>query len=94
MNSSGPTDGRRILGTLASGQKPEWPGSQARSESGRIVWIPIRDLEGVPGKAECLPEPERKVAERASSSTKSFAAKDWAAALTPALSQGEEAVCR
>lgn len=65
---SGPTDGHRIVGTLASGQKLELLGSQGdysqvRSESGKTVWIPTRDLQEVPGKAERLPELERKVAE-------------------------------
>ncbi|MNZ76498.1 SH3 domain-containing protein [compost metagenome] len=65
---SGPTDGYRIVGTLASGQKVELlqtqgDYSQVRSESGNSVWIPSRDLQEKPGQAERLPELDKKVAE-------------------------------
>ncbi|MGX5218725.1 MULTISPECIES: TIGR04211 family SH3 domain-containing protein [Pseudomonas] len=65
---SGPTDGYRIVGTLASGQKLELlktqgDYSQVRSENGDTVWIPSRDLQEVPGQAERLPQLEQKVAE-------------------------------
>ncbi|MBO3273691.1 TIGR04211 family SH3 domain-containing protein [Pseudomonas schmalbachii] len=65
---SGPTDGYRIVGTLASGEKVELVStqgdySQVRGESGKTVWIPSRYLQEVPGQAERLPQLERKVAE-------------------------------
>ncbi|MFC5695670.1 TIGR04211 family SH3 domain-containing protein [Pseudomonas sp. GCM10022186] len=65
---SGPTDGYRIVGTLTSGQKVELLStqgdySQVRGENGNTVWIPSRDLQEVPGKAERLPQLEQKVAE-------------------------------
>ncbi|MFI8481330.1 TIGR04211 family SH3 domain-containing protein [Pseudomonas sp. NPDC078700] len=65
---SGPTDGYRIVGTLASGQKLELlktqgDYSQVRSENGDSVWIPSRDLQDVPGQAERLPQLEQKAAE-------------------------------
>ncbi len=65
---SGPTDGYRIVGTLTSGQKVELLStqgdySQVRGENGDTVWIPSRDLQEVPGKAERLPQLEQKVAE-------------------------------
>ncbi|HSC82835.1 MAG TPA: TIGR04211 family SH3 domain-containing protein [Pseudomonas sp.] len=65
---SGPTDGYRIVGTLASGQKVELlrsqgDYSQVRGDSGDSVWIASRDLQGVPGQAERLPQLEQKVAE-------------------------------
>ncbi|WP_339512920.1 TIGR04211 family SH3 domain-containing protein [Pseudomonas sp. RL_15y_Pfl2_60] len=65
---SGPTDGYRIVGTLASGQKLELlktqgDYSQVRSENGDTVWIPSRDLQDVPGQAERLPQLEQKLAE-------------------------------
>ena len=65
---SGPTDGYRIVGTLASGEKVELLDtqndySQVRGESGGVVWIPSRDLQEVPGQAERLPQLEQQVAE-------------------------------
>lgn len=65
---SGPTDGYRIVGTLASGEKVELLDtqndySQVRGESGDVVWIPSRDLQEVPGQAERLPQLEQQVTE-------------------------------
>ncbi|VXC71385.1 conserved exported hypothetical protein [Pseudomonas sp. 8Z] len=65
---SGPTDGYRIVGTLASGQKvtllrTQGDYSQVRSENGDTVWIPSSDLQSVPGQAERLPQLEQKVAD-------------------------------
>lgn len=65
---SGPTDGYRIVGSLASGQKVELlrtqgDYSQVRSDDGDSVWIPTRDLQSVPGQAERLPQLEQKVAD-------------------------------
>ncbi|WP_027896848.1 TIGR04211 family SH3 domain-containing protein [Zestomonas thermotolerans] len=63
---SGPTDGYRIVGTLTSGQKVELlriqgDYSQVRTENGKAVWIPSRDLQEVPGQAERLPQLERRL---------------------------------
>jgi SH3 domain protein len=65
---SGPTDGYRIVGSLASGQKVELMQtqgdySQVRGESGDRVWIRTSDLQEVPGQAERLPQLEQQVAE-------------------------------
>ncbi|MBD9484725.1 SH3 domain-containing protein [Pseudomonas sp. PDM14] len=65
---SGPTDGYRIVGSLASGQKVELlrsqgDYSQVRSENGDSVWIATRDLQSVPGQAERLPQLEQKAAD-------------------------------
>ncbi|WP_394559271.1 TIGR04211 family SH3 domain-containing protein [Aquipseudomonas alcaligenes] len=65
---SGPTDGYRIVGSLASGQKVELlrsqgDYSQVRSDNGDSVWIATRDLQSVPGQAERLPQLEQKVAD-------------------------------
>ena len=65
---SGPTDGYRIVGTLASGQKVELlrtsgDYSQVRGENGDSVWIASRDLQEMPGQAERLPQLQQQVAD-------------------------------
>lgn len=63
---SGPTDGYRIVGTLASGDKVELirtqgDYSQVRGESGTTVWIRSADLQDSPGPAEAVPQLEEQV---------------------------------
>lgn len=63
---SGPTDGYRIVGTLASGDKVELirtqgDYSQVRGESGNTVWIRSADLQDSPGPAEAVPQLEEQV---------------------------------
>lgn len=65
---SGPTDGYRIVGTLASGERVELLTTQGdysrvRSASGDTVWIPSSDLQEMPGQGERLPQLEQQVAE-------------------------------
>lgn len=65
---SGPTDGYRIVGSLASGERVELLTTQGdysrvRSASGNTVWIPSNQLQEVPGQGERLPQLEQQVAE-------------------------------
>lgn len=59
----GPTDGYRVVNTLASGQKVKLLStqdnhSQVRDENDNTMWIPSCDLQKVPGQVERLSQLE------------------------------------
>ncbi|HSH48389.1 MAG TPA: TIGR04211 family SH3 domain-containing protein [Halomonas sp.] len=64
---SGPTDGYRIVGSLAAGVPvsvldTQGDYTQVRSESGDVVWVPSSDLQDTPSAQARLPELEARVA--------------------------------
>lgn len=64
---SGPTDGYRIVGSLAAGVPvsvldTQGDYTQVRSEGGDVVWVPSSDLQDTPSAQARLPELEARVA--------------------------------